>query len=415
MIIKQDKTMLTVLMITISLDFMGFLLVFPLFPDLFIAKTSVLVPASASLAMRYFYYALALATWPAGCFFGTAYFGALSDRMGLKRIILLCLAMVSFSYALQAIAIHFATLMLFFLSRVLQGFFGGNYDIVQAAVADMSSPNDKARNMSLIALAASFGVVLGPLISAFAGSSHFISWFTILTPFWIAAFLALFNLIWIGTVFKETYQAKSKEPLKLSKIFTAFLFIFTDLRVRRLAVIYFLLAVGWGLYVQAIPLLLQKLFGFGPHMIGFFFLVLGVGLFLALQYIQPWLIKQYRLKSIYIYSMYVVTLFLLLAGLLPLLDIEWVTVFFVAIFHVSAYGCLLAIISNTVTIDEQGRVMGGTGAVGSLAFALNAFLIAYLSAVNVVLPVIIASFMYFLSGIILSRTAATHNLRQYSS
>ena len=67
-IIQQDKKMLMVLMITIALDFMGFLLVFPLFPDLFIAKTSVLVPVSASLTMRYFYYALALATWPVGCF-----------------------------------------------------------------------------------------------------------------------------------------------------------------------------------------------------------------------------------------------------------------------------------------------------------------------------------------------------------
>src|SRR3989338_9254603 len=66
-IIQEDRTMLTVLMITIALDFMGFLLVFPLFPDLFIAKTSVLVPVSASLTMRYFYYALAQATWPAGC------------------------------------------------------------------------------------------------------------------------------------------------------------------------------------------------------------------------------------------------------------------------------------------------------------------------------------------------------------
>jgi len=398
--IKYKRT-LVALMLTIGLDVMGFLLIFPLFPTLFTEKHSLLVSAQATPFWHYFYYALALAVWPAGNFFGTAFLGEISDRVGRKKILLLGLFMVFVTYTLQTIAIYTRGLFLFIAARFIQGFFGGNYDIAQAAVADISPPERKARNMGLIALALSVGLVTGPIISALTVPSQVSSAAIITRPFWIASLLAIFNLIWISGVYQETYQPKTKKPIQLLKVFSAFSFVFTDRRIQRLGMVYFLLAIAWGLYIQQIPIIMQKLYHFTPHLIGYFFLVLGIGFVLAIQFLQPALVKRYQLKPIYITSMIILGGLLLIAGIYPLLDVEWVTVFLIAVFHITGYGCLLAIVSNAVTPDEQGQVMGGIGAVGSLAFGFSALSLAFFSIISILMPIILASIIYFVSGILL--------------
>jgi len=386
-------------MLTIALDMMGFLLVFPLFPMLLSQQNSLLVSATATPFWHLFYYALALAVWPIGNFFGTAFLGEMSDRVGRKNVLLLGLFMVFVTYALQGVAIYFHGLFIFIFARFAQGFFGGNYDIAQAAVADISPAAQKTRNMGLVALASSIGIVIGPVISAMTTSNNADSANAVLLPFWIASGISLLNLIWIYFVYQNTYRPRAKKKIQLSKVFSAFLFVFQDKRVRRLGIIYFLLMAGWGLYIQQIPVVMQNLFHYGPHQIGYFFFALGLGFVIAMQFLQPALVKRYRSKNIYVISMVIVSALLLIAGVYPMLDIEWATVFLMAVFFVTAYGCLLAMVSDSVTKDEQGQVMGGIGAVGSLAFGFAAISLAFLSLVNILLPIIFASIAYLASGL----------------
>ncbi len=395
------KRTLWALMFTIGLDTMGFLLVFPLFPALFLAKHSFLVSIGATQFEHYFYYALALAVWPLGNFFGTAFLGEVSDKVGRKKVLLLGLFMVFLTYFFQAVAVYVHGLYLFMAARFVQGFFGGNYDVAQAAIADISPAEKKARNMGLVALASSIGIVVGPVIAALTTSAQGVSIHSIIIPFWIAAVIAVINLIWIGIVYEETYIPKTRKPIQFSKVFSSFLFVFTDKRVKRLGAIYFLLLLGWGLYVQQTPLVIQKLYHFSPRLIGYFFLVLGIGFVLAMLFLQPVLTKLYKSRHIYITAMMALTIMLLIIGFFPLLDFEWIAVFFIAVFFVIAYGGLLATVSDAVTPDEQGQVMGGIGAVGGLAFALAAFSLAYLSVINILIPIVLAGVVYFASGLIM--------------
>jgi MFS family permease len=407
--IKYYKLTIVVLMLTITLDFMGFLLIFPIFPELFLAKNSLLVSVNSTNDMRYFYYAIALASWPLGNFFGSAFLGMLSDQYGRKRTLMLGLFMVSVTYFIQLLSIHIHMYILFIITRVVQGFFGGNYDIAQAAIVDISSTENKTRNLGMIALAASVGIICGPIISAFTTSSHLLSCFSITTPFLIAGLIACCNLIWVGFIFQETYQSKGKGKIPITKIFTAFTFMLTDKRIKKITMVFFLFSLGWGFYIQHIPVVMQQKFNFSPYELGLFFIVLGCGFIFAMLYLQPILIKKYSLDPLYIYFTLNLTFFIFIAGGLPLLTVEWGTVFIIALCHVSAYGCIMTIASNQVGNDEQGKVMGGMGSIAYLTSILSAILAAYFSLYGLLIPIFVAGSSYFVSGIVMRKWNATYN------
>lgn len=400
-IIQRAKhtSMLSVLMLTIMMDVMGFGLIFPLMPTLFLS-THGLIAGAMSTAGRYWYYAIAVAAWPLGNFFGTAFLGELSDKYGRRRILIGCLAMVASSYLIAGIAIHLHSLWLFMITRLLAGFFGGSYDIAQAAIADISPPELKARNMSMITFSGSIGVIIGPLISSFTGSSDMIHWFSIATPFWIAGILSLTNMLWIALVFVETFRINTEKHLHWSKVFTACKFVFVDSRVRKMGLIFFFFVVSWGFYLQQIPLVLEKLFHFNAHLIGLFFFVLGAGLALSMIFLQPQLLKLYTMQTVYKFTVLIVALILFLASLILNVKLEWISVFLIAVFFIVAYGCILALMSSAVTENEQGQIMGGLGAIGAIGFLVTGISLAILTKISVNLPIYCAVGTFFTSGVL---------------
>ena len=192
------------------------------------------------------------------CFFCTPYLGELSDKFGRRNILTICLLMTGISYAFSAISIVTGQLVLFFISRFISGFFGGCYDIAQAATADISTPKQKARNMGWMTVAVSLGMIIGPAIASFTSDSALLFNSSITTPFWIACFLAVTNSLLVHYIFKETYSVNSKSKIQITKIFYSFIFIFTDRRVRKLGLIFLLLNIGWGLFITSIPLVLSQ-------------------------------------------------------------------------------------------------------------------------------------------------------------
>jgi MFS family permease len=398
---KSSTYLLMTLMLTIVIDIMGFSLVFPILPALFVSGKAILVGTHLSLKMRYVFYGIALALWPVGTFFGTPYLGQLSDKFGRKNLLIVCLIVTGIGYSFYAIAIYLHSAILFFVTRLFSGFFGGNYDIAQAATADISPKELKMRNMGWISVAAAIGMIIGPAIASFTTSSRIISWFSIVTPFWIAATFAILNAILIMILFRETYKTKKKTHISLSKIFSAFLFIFTDKRVILLGIAFFLLNLGWGFYLTAMPLILTQIFHFSIQFAGIFFCVLGIGSIFAILFVQPLILQKTSLKNIFIYCAIIIAVLLIISDIHPSLKEMWIAVFVFAVLQILCFSSLLAMCSNAVTIDEQGKVMGGIGAVTSVSFFAASMLLAWLTHFSVMLPLIVAAIAFGLSGLLM--------------
>lgn len=85
--------------------------------------------------------------------------GRLSDRIGRRRVLLLCLAGAAVGHLLLASADSLAML---FAARIVAGAFAATMGTAQAAVADVTSPEQRARGMGVIGAAFGLGFVFGP-------------------------------------------------------------------------------------------------------------------------------------------------------------------------------------------------------------------------------------------------------------
>jgi len=146
-----SKRALTFLFLTVFIDLVG---------------VGILVPVAPYLVRRYntdaFAVGMLAATFSAAMFFASPLLGLWSDRAGRRPVLLISLLGSGIGYYLYGIG---GSLAVLFVSRLIDGFTGGNYSIAQAYIADVTLPQDRAKSFGLIGAAFGLGFVFGPAIS----------------------------------------------------------------------------------------------------------------------------------------------------------------------------------------------------------------------------------------------------------
>ena len=192
-------------LLPIIIDSLGFGLVYPILTAIFASPNSTALVESTSVGLNNFYLGLAYMLFPFCMLFGASFFGDLSDILGRKKVITVCMIGMLLSFLLMALGIWIMSLALLLIGRALTGLMAGSQPIAQAAIADLSTPQTKAFNMSIMTFTVSIGIVIGPLIGGFFSDSNLVSGFGFWTPFVLAALLAAIATIWILLGFEETY------------------------------------------------------------------------------------------------------------------------------------------------------------------------------------------------------------------
>ena len=117
--------------------------------------------------------------------------GELSDRFGRRPVLLIALLGLSIDYVLHAVA---PTVTWLFIGRVLAGICGASYTVANAYIADISAPEERAKNFGILGAAFGLGFIIGPAIGGFFGEID------VRLPFYIAAGLTFVNFL-IGLAF----------------------------------------------------------------------------------------------------------------------------------------------------------------------------------------------------------------------
>jgi MFS family permease len=145
---------LPVIFAIVFIDLMGFGIVIPLLP--------IYAERYHPTALEF---GLLLASFSAMQFLFAPILGRLSDRFGRKPILIISLAGSVVGYVLFGLA---RSLAMLFAARLIDGISGGNISTAQAYVADVTSPEARARGMGLIGAAFGIGFILGPAIAGVA-------------------------------------------------------------------------------------------------------------------------------------------------------------------------------------------------------------------------------------------------------
>ncbi len=134
----------------VLLDLIGFGIVIPILPFL-----------SPRLGADKMDIALIIVSYAACAGISGPFWGRLSDHLGRKRVIMICLAGAAVSYVMLGMA---SQLWMVYAARGFAGLVAGNFGVASAMMADITGPEQRARGMGLIGAAFGLGMVLGPML-----------------------------------------------------------------------------------------------------------------------------------------------------------------------------------------------------------------------------------------------------------
>jgi MFS family permease len=140
--------------------------------------------------------------------------GRFSDKWGRRPALLVALGASAIAYVIFGYA---NTLAVLFLSRLVQGAGGGTVGVIQAYVADVAKPEDRAKSLGWLSAATNAGVALGPALGGLAVKLGAIplaigGWHFSIGP--AAPGLAAALLCVVNMTFAWHYLVESRERLK---------------------------------------------------------------------------------------------------------------------------------------------------------------------------------------------------------
>ncbi len=384
-----------ILITTIIIDIMGVGLVFPIMPSLFFGNECVTFGDPGGNFQNW-YYSLALSCWPLGLLIGCPIIGELSDKYGRKIILMVALSITCFAYVLSVYAVYSHYFILFVASRFISGLAGGAFEIAQATIIDMSREEEKAKNIGFVTMAASLGLVIGPIITSVVSSMNEHHMLT----FIFAGMLSLINVVFVALAMKKDLPKNPGLIIQLGSIYKTILFLVSDKRVRAIGVVYLLLQFGWGFYGQGVALFLDHAYGYSVSDIGLFYGLMGIATAVTNLTLQPMIFARYTNSNIFVQACIVLGVGSILVGILDAQAGQWLLAIILSISQLLCYTALLTMISSAVSEKEQGKAMGAAGAGFGLAWFLNDIMIGHLSSVTPSSPITFGGGMFFIAVII---------------
>jgi len=202
--------------------------------------------------------------------------GLMSDRFGRRPVLLLSQIGSVIGYLLLGYATaHEWTnvalgLTLVFISRAIDGISGGNISTAQAYIADVTTPENRAKGMGLLGAAFGIGFSTGPAIGGILGHYH------VSLPAFAAA---LFSLLAAVQTYFRLPESRVHVPSEESEVWlhpSRFKPILRDRLLTQLLLIGFVTMVAYVMLEATFALYLKAIFDYGPREVGWFFAFIGV-------------------------------------------------------------------------------------------------------------------------------------------
>jgi len=374
--VRKIPAKLFTLMATAFVDMLGLLMIIPLLP--FYVKT--LGGAGVDVLVVHFgigmIVGIIVAAFTLAQLISAPLWGRFSDRVGRRPTLLIALGAAAIAYLIFGFA-H--SLLVLFLSRVVQGAGGGTVGVIQAYVADSTDPKDRARALGWLSATTNLGVALGPVLGSFAiklGERDLMPGAGSLqmgraAPGILAAALCALNMIFVWRYLKESrdfseqHDAGEVRPTSSQAIWR--IISHSSEPASRLIWIYAIAIGAFQGSFSVLALFLNARFQVTAQTIGYFFMYIGsISVFtrvLLLGRMVDWL-GEANLSRLGIV--------LLAGGVLgmPLAQNLWMLAVAVALIPLGTaftFPCVTALLSRVIAPRERGLYMGMQQTYGGVA------------------------------------------------
>ncbi len=134
--------------------------------------------------------------------------GNLSDKFGRRPVILISLFGFTLDYLLLAFA---PTISWLFIGRIIAGITGASITTASAYIADISTPENRAKNFGMIGAAFGLGFIIGPVIGGILGE------YGARVPFYATAILCFLNFLYGYFILPESLSEENRRPFELKR------------------------------------------------------------------------------------------------------------------------------------------------------------------------------------------------------
>lgn len=214
--------------ITLLIDVMGWGLIIPVMPKLISELKHIPVNEASP------YGALLLSVYAITQFVFAPLIGNLSDKYGRRPVLLSSLLGFGIDYIFLALAPTYGWL---FLGRIIAGITGASFTTASAYIADVSTPDTRAKNFGLVGAAFGLGFVIGPALGGLLAGLG------VRAPFYAAAGLCLINALYGYFVLPESLSKENRRSFqwKRANPFGSLQFLRKTKGIGSLAICFFLI------------------------------------------------------------------------------------------------------------------------------------------------------------------------------
>ncbi|MCX8515328.1 MAG: MFS transporter [Burkholderiales bacterium] len=385
------------------IDMLGIGIIIPIYPALITPSSRFsIIPMSWSITDGFIFIGWLSSLFSIGQLIFAPVLGQLADKYGRKPVMIFSVIGTTISFICFGFGLSIKFLSLLIFARFFAGATSGNLSVVYAIIADVSSPNSRAKNFGLVGMAFGLGFILGPFLGGALSSSNFISWANAATPFYFVALLSFINIFLIIFYLPETIQVKIKQRITLMKPLNNIIKAFKLEGLRDISPAVFLYNAGFASFTTFFGIILINEFSFTSVQVGNYFAYMGIMIVLSQGLVVRRLsgkVKDYNvLRFCYIGC----GLCLICYTLIPVNHSY--LIYFIPPFLATMQGMIMAFTSSIVTrvtpIEIRAEIMGITTSIRALAMTVPGVLSGYLAVIHQEFPILIGGICILVAALI---------------
>jgi DHA1 family tetracycline resistance protein-like MFS transporter len=363
--------------LTVFLDLLGFGLILPLLP--YYAQTF----GATGLTLG-----VMTTAYSAAQFLGAPIMGALSDRYGRRPILLMTLLGSAVSLTCAGLATNLLQLT---LARLVAGLCGGSIAAAQAFIADVTTPETRAKHMGILGACIGLGFVLGPAMGAALAPYGFS------TAAYAAAGLAGLNFLWGLFKLPET-RLVGKNAASSAFSLAVLLHALRAPMIRPILGATFLTTVGFVAMETTYPLLGSRFYGVDARDLGKIFTFIGVIMVLIQGGLLGRWVKRFGEFSTAITGMVVNAVALAALPFASSLSVSIALLGCLALGQALSSPTLSTILSRSASQENQGSTLGLGQSLAAFARAIGPLIAGILFDLRVSMPYVLGGFLTMLGA-----------------